>query len=251
MIIQKAQIETFEQISRTRFEEEMATHIQDFAPKHAELMGARGVRAIVHQGTDRAFEHGFTMRGPARLYLDLMFLFGSSFDTDPQLPWASSILSSPIGQRARADALYSQTMKYFERVAGADYQHAKASLRQAKGVSLESLRPRQDSDFSDAMLQSFAQHYPEKAAYVGEEPLRKLLTKASEQCAAYSIRDALGPSVFAGMMFVLGHGFATDLQFPWIAATLRKSAAEDRRLEQLFSKSQIYLDHVLRYIGDH
>jgi hypothetical protein len=230
----------------------MVAHLGEFAPKHCEIMGGEAVSALVHHGVSRAFEYGLTNRGPVRLYLDLMFLFGSAFDTDPQYPWASEALNSSAGQAERADRLHSETMTYIERVAGPDYQYAKESLRRSGGISLEVLRLPPGSDFDAATLRRFSQVYPEKVAYVGETPLRLLVQSAREISAAHSIQDTLGVSVLAGLMFALGHGLTADPQFPWVAATLKNQAIEEKgkRIERLFSKAHTYLERVLVYIGE-
>ena len=57
------------------------------------------MRKAIHFGTGQTFSHGFNFRGPVRLYLELMVLFGSHFDTDPQYPWAARILADHDGNR--------------------------------------------------------------------------------------------------------------------------------------------------------
>src|SRR3954451_2548178 len=68
------------------FEVEMAKHLRDFSPEHSAGIGEENLALVIHTGLDRAFACGFTTRGPARFYLELMFLFGGSFETDPQMP---------------------------------------------------------------------------------------------------------------------------------------------------------------------
>jgi hypothetical protein len=53
----------------------------------------------VRRGVARAVELGFTKRGPIRLFLELEWLFGTGFDTDPQIPWAGEVLSDPTQSR--------------------------------------------------------------------------------------------------------------------------------------------------------
>ena len=68
-------------------------------------MGGEWLKTLVNTGVSRARGHGFTLRGPLRLYLDLMFLFGSDFDTDPQYPWAGEVLKEQGMEMERAAAL--------------------------------------------------------------------------------------------------------------------------------------------------
>lgn len=55
------------------------------------------VISLVEVGVVRAFERGFRLEGPVRLYLELMFVFGELFDSDPSLPWAAEILHCRSG----------------------------------------------------------------------------------------------------------------------------------------------------------
>ena len=229
----------------------MVEHVTAFAPRHCEMLGRDGTTCVVRYGVERAFNYGLTNRGPARLYLDLMFMFGSSFDTDPQLPWAAKALSSAGEQAARAGELHSQTLSYLEHVAGPDYLYGKEALQRARGISLESLRAAADVNLVSATLKVFRDVYPQKAAYVGDAALLRLIAKGTETAASHSMQGSVSVTVLAGLMFSMGHGITSDPQFPWVAATLNNEKIEgsSRRLERLFSKAQTYLAAVLEYLA--
>ena len=57
-----------------------------FAPELCEVIGEEQLRVALRQAMARAAGYGFTYRGPIRLFIELMFLCGSAFDTDPQYP---------------------------------------------------------------------------------------------------------------------------------------------------------------------
>lgn len=67
-----------------RFEDEMVGHCAEFSPRLFEIIGADQMRVAVRQALERARTYGLSFRGPMRLYVELMLLFGSDFDTDPQ-----------------------------------------------------------------------------------------------------------------------------------------------------------------------
>lgn len=71
-------------------------------------VGDEQMLKAVRFGITQARNHGFTFRGPVQLYLELMLLFGSYFDTDPQYPWAAAILARQDSgsQMQRAEQLY-------------------------------------------------------------------------------------------------------------------------------------------------
>ena len=83
--IRKEQMLVFEQDALRRFEDEMVVHSTDFSPL-CEVIGEGQLRVALRRAMARAGGYGFTYRGPIRLFIELMFLCGSAFDTDPQYP---------------------------------------------------------------------------------------------------------------------------------------------------------------------
>lgn len=95
LIIRKETMEVFEEALLRNFEDEMVQHIKQFTPRHSEIIGEQCVRQVAKMGIERARQYGLTNRGPVRFYIELMFMLGSNFDTDPQYPWAGEILNDP------------------------------------------------------------------------------------------------------------------------------------------------------------
>ncbi|MCY1013798.1 hypothetical protein OV079_51395 [Nannocystis pusilla] len=54
------------------------------SPPLFKTLGEEPMLVVVRTGMAAAERHGFNLRGPVRMYLELMLLFGSRFDTDPQ-----------------------------------------------------------------------------------------------------------------------------------------------------------------------
>jgi hypothetical protein len=90
--IRKEQYEELGKISLKRFEDNMVEHIKEFFPENYDALGETVVRKVIEYGVERAEAHGFETEPDVNMYIDLMFLLGSHFDTDPQLPWAAEIL---------------------------------------------------------------------------------------------------------------------------------------------------------------
>ena len=87
--IRQEQAEAFRQNALQKFEDEMVEHLQGFASGHWMVIGEKTGRLVIQLGLKNAGQYGFTNRGPVRFYIELMFMFGSYFDTDPQYPWAN------------------------------------------------------------------------------------------------------------------------------------------------------------------
>ena len=85
--IREEQMAVFDQAARKSFEDEMVQHLAEFVPKQCEVIGEQQVRKVIQLGIERARIYSLTIRGPVRFYIELMFVFGSDFDTDPLLSW--------------------------------------------------------------------------------------------------------------------------------------------------------------------
>ncbi len=253
LVVRQGQMAVFARAAIENFEREMREHLKTFTPKHCEVLGDDGVRRVVQLGRGRAGAYGFANRGPVRLYIELMFMFGSDFDTDPQYPWTAQILAANNGvdQMTRADRLYEKTLDYLEKVAGPDNEYAKAALRRVKEQRLDAVRASPGSLETEA-LSRMKQNYPEKCQYVGDAALRALIPRGIESAKQHGVATDKGSILFIALAFVLGHGFASDPQFPWIESTLKNDhiTDADRRIERLYSKAMTYLDHVLAYHGE-
>jgi hypothetical protein len=246
--IRAQQMTAFEQAALRAFEDEMVVHLKKFTPQHCEVIGEPTVRSVIRLGMARAKTYGFTNRGPVRLYLEMMFMFGSDFDSDPLLPWGPKILndSESADQMLRADRLYGNLLDYLQNVAGPDNAYIKEALRRASLQRFEEL-PLPAGDFEREMIARLKANYPQKCEYVGESALRELIPLGISLARKHSVSTETGKVFLIGLMFAKGHGFATDPQLPWIRGTLTNPAITDpnKRIERLYSKVMTYLRHVL------
>ncbi len=251
LTLTRGRMEGFEGIALANFELSLADHVCEFTPKHAELLGREGVLRVVRYGIDRAARHGFDGHEPLRLFLEMIFLLGSEFDTDPQYPWAGEILGDAASpsQDERAAKLYSKLKEFLDLVAGPENEFAIAALRRAKEVKIaDALAGGKGSE--ESLLSLMAAIYPEKFGYVGKPAVQALLREAAAAVRPFA-PTLPGVVLFSGLMFTLGHGFMNDPQHPWIQGTLANEAVADpnKRVERLHSKAMTYLDRVLEYLG--
>ena len=111
LVIRDQQMQAFAQNAKKQFEAETVPHISRFAPRQFEILGEKTIGQIVSLGIERAEKYGFTNRGPVRFYIELMFMFGSDFDTDPQYPWAAELLGGSDAGRSDDSSRSSFTKK--------------------------------------------------------------------------------------------------------------------------------------------
>lgn len=251
LTIRPEQDEALREAALDRFEDEMVEHLRRFAPKHCEVLGETAVRKVIRLGMERAKGYGFTNRGPVRFYLELMMMFGSYFDTDLQLPWASRVLadSGITDQMARGDRLYHAFGEYASEVLGPGYRYEFEALRRLSQMGAEEPPGSVDrpEEFGAAALESL---YPQKAAYLGEPVVREIVRQGIELAGRYFITTTKGAAVFVALFFTAGHRFDQDPVYPWIQATLEdhRFPDPDERARRLYARALTYLRHMVVYL---
>lgn len=245
--IRGEQMKTFEQANIRRFEQELVDHLKSFSPGHAKVLGDEGLLKVVRFGTERAARYLFTNAGPIRLYVELIFLLGGDFDTDPQIPWAGAILreTANTNQTLAADRLYEETMRYLQATSGPDNQWAKDSLRLARAEPFEGLALSEGGWVSEGLAR-LKRIYPQKFDHVGEAALTELMRRGRQYCVELGINTGAGAAYVVAMMYAAGHKFYADPHLPWIESTLARTSDEpNRRVERAYAKTMRYLDSVL------
>lgn len=248
--IRQTQVRVLEDGSWRKFEDEMVQHSLQFSPTLSNQLGEPQLRIALRQCIARAREYGFTNRGPVRLFIESRFLFGSSFDTDPQYPWAAQILAADDDQMSRAYDLVRKIIQYQTRVAGPDGINTRKALLALNAFARQQLEISND-DFVERMLEQLRQSFPQKAAYIGEDGLVELITGAQDDLQKYHF-PIRGLVTVVILMFAFGHGCTRDPLYPWISATLTDERIVDAaaRAARLEKKALTWLDAVIARFGE-
>ncbi len=113
MQIRKEQMETLSDCMLRKFEDSMVAHVEKFFPEQYSALGEAGVREMVRYGIERAETYGIVSERDVCKYVDVMFMYGRDFDTDPKLSWAAGILNDkrPQEPSERVDRLCREVME--------------------------------------------------------------------------------------------------------------------------------------------
>ncbi|MFY0534313.1 hypothetical protein [Nannocystis pusilla] len=181
LTIGKDQLGRFREPPRRAFEAEMVEHLAAFSPPLFKTLGEDQMLVVVRTGMAAAERYGFDLRGPVRMYLELMLLFGSRFDTDPQYPWFQLLLTAEpdAPQMLRAERIHARVTTYRRQVAGPDDDYTFAALRRIL-QSAEQPLEYPPAQIVGEMARQFAAVYPEKVAYLGEPALTDLIVEGVE-----------------------------------------------------------------------
>lgn len=235
----------FEESAVRNFERELAEHCRVFAPGLTETAGASAVAAFVESGVARARSFGFTLRGPVRLYVELMLSFGWEFETDGQLHWVRA--AEGEDEMSRAQALRSAAAAYMRQVMGPKREHAAAALGRLARLSAD-MWQRLSGSFDARLGQLLSAVFPQKLEYSGLDALRAMIPRAAVTASQAGVRLETAVAVLVTLMFVFGHGAATDPMYAWIPAALSDPNIPNpqHRAEKLYEQTRSYAGRALR-----
>jgi hypothetical protein len=248
LTIRSKQIAAFAQAALGRFENEMIEHLETFAPQHCEDIGRHNVRKVIRLGIESSMKYGLTMHGPVQFYIELMFIFGSYFDNDPQLPWMKWIRECPPSpyQLEKADFLYHRAINYIEQVMGPENSYKLEAL----GRILDTIKHEVSFTYktsSDNLLSSLKEIYPQKYEYIGDMAMSDLIRHGNQISVKYDLEPYRWGAFFTLLMLIMGHGFTNDSLFPCVSGVLNDQdiSASVQRADRLKSKIIDFLEESL------
>lgn len=244
--IRPEQIKVFEANALRKFEDEMVGHSKEFTPRLCKVLGDAQLRVALHQAMQRATYHGFTNRGPMRLYIELMFLCGSHFDTDPQYAVLGKILNTAGDQMQRADQIYEGLLDYQKNVSGPDAIYVHRALEALGKFARKPLILSSDN-FEEGIAREIKHAFPQKVIYVGKEGLTQLIQDGRSEAQKYGFPITRGEALLVVLKFAFGHGCTNDPLYPWIWRTINDDRIVNplARAKRLEKKALTWLDHVL------
>ncbi|MBX2808903.1 MAG: hypothetical protein KTR20_09770 [Cellvibrionaceae bacterium] len=242
--IRQEQMQVFENIALQKFEDDMLIHSKQFAPQRCDIIGDKQLRLVIRQAIDRASHYQLTLKGPVTLYIEMVFLFGSGFDTDPQYPEFHLRLTDSGNQQQRAEALYNYVMHYQDTVYGPDNIYTYQALSQLTKQQLK-IRPNHFVDDLTIQLETF---YPQKAIYATPNKIIDLVDFAKQQAQDYGFSSHGAQVLMVILMIAFGHHCTHDPLYPWIAHTLNNSQLSNTndRAKLLGEKAKTWLTTILR-----
>ncbi len=238
-----------EAIAIERFEPRMIRRLRTLFPQHTSALRKSGVRRCVRFGIERARVYGITNPGLLRVYILLMFLFGSRFDTDPLYPWAVRILreGSPLDSCARINRLQAEALDYLSVVHGPNNCFITNALEKLRDVALSSLSHSLERRFEQTALDLLAEIHPQRCTYLGQEPLLQMLRRSRDQANQLRIGTPKGIALTAGLILTVGHGWSQDPLYPWLSSDLEWCESSAQRVNSLHRRVKRYLRLLLNY----
>lgn len=249
--IRPEQMKVFEEAAWLSFEDEMVIHSREFNPLLCDVLDEEELRAALRQAIKRAIGYGFTCKGPIRLYIELMFLFGSRFDTDPQYPMLAELLNAPGFEMDRAGQLHKIVGDYLDKVSGENGIYEDRALERFSVVVREPIAYSSD-ELDETLVREMIRIYPQKAVLIGEEGLASLIREGRQEALKFGFNTVQGQAMIVRLMYGFGHGCTDDPLYPWISRTLKDGKIADpaSRAKRLEKKALTWLDQVLERLHE-
>ena len=172
----------------------------------------------VRQAIQRANTYRFTNRGPIRLCIELMFLCGSDFATDPSYPELGAMLRGLGDQMQRAERIQNGSATITTRsMAPTASMCARRSRRLRHWPGR---RWRSPGRLRARTAPRYARIFPLRTAYIGESALTMLIREGRAVAREKGLSTLRAEALIVVLMFAFGHGCVADPLYPWISQTL-------------------------------
>jgi len=223
--IRNSQMQTFEQAAMSGFEARMVDHLRTYFPGHYKIWGPETARTVVQYGCKKAQAYEFITERNICLYLTLMATLGGNFDTDPQLPWARTILTDTTISEptTRIDRLTEQATEFLDQTVGKNDHYLNRALLRVRNEFAELLADPSFPDLPTHALTMLNKLFPQKYRVVGEACLRTVVPVGVQRASDYGITTRRGQLIYLALMFTFGSGFDSDPQLPDYVVILNNS----------------------------
>ena len=246
LTIRNEQIQALDQAVVRILEKDILQYLKLTFPADCELLGEDGARAMIRDGALRARGYGLKTAPGVCVFIDLMFLLGSGFDSDPQLPRARGVLAASEGDEdSRVEDLSRLAKDYRERVEGPGCKHLLAAIERFKAQHITAA-PYSGQSMQTPLAINLKLLYPEKCEYLGSEGLSGLVRGGIEAAQAHGMTQLGALQVFTRATLLLGNQFHHDLRYASTAEILGEKTHQLLKAESLYDAVAEYLE---RWLG--
>lgn len=211
LIIRKPQEEAFRLLAEKRFQDELVAMVARRFRVDFELLGEQGVRSVVQLGMERAHRYDLTARGDLAGFVCMMFVLGSRFDEDPQLPWAAEALQVSPGSLG---TLFGDAVDFMRRASGPKGEIYTRMLLEVRRTSWSDLRAQPPESWVQRL-------YPAKVDEIGPRAFDDVRRVGAGLAKRWGLDAGHGAALCAGLALALGTGFASDPLYPWIEPAVK------------------------------
>jgi hypothetical protein len=243
LIIRNEQRAAFKADRREQFKRDVLIELEPDFPEDFKVLGETQVRKVIDLGIERAEAHGLRTQDEIEHYIRLMFVLGSYFDEDLQLPWAGRTLREAGPVSVRFGKLRSLVTRYLRSVAGFDGEHYRRALLRARGKSFESLTTSASGNLVDDIRAQLAELYPQQYRVTTGKMLADLIAQGRASAENHGMGNWEGTVLYVVLMFMLGSTFDHDPLHAWATVVLNDQSVEpELKARQLHAAALVRLE---------
>ena len=204
------------------FVETLVTHARETLPAFAAHCDDSELKIAIRSALEKARQHGWTLQGSARFYVEMALLFGIGFANDPFHAWFTQTCKANAGlpELAQADACYAALSSGWRRMVGDDGQRQRRAFERWQRFDPLKAFPAQLQvpEFMSRLQTALAALYPAMWDAADAEARTWLCAAAGSRLAEGIVPSLSGQ--FACLQFFLGHAALRDPLHPWVGVAL-------------------------------
>jgi hypothetical protein len=104
-------MDAFRGAAMSDYENRLLKYLRECFPEQVKTDGDAKTRMTIREGIQRASEHALITELDTALYIEVMYLLGPEFETDPRYPWAGEILRGPADKAKRLHSRASEVIR--------------------------------------------------------------------------------------------------------------------------------------------
>ncbi|ATZ10347.1 hypothetical protein [Erwinia amylovora] len=206
MEFSNSQVDVLKKLSFANYLNEIMQHYEIMFPLLIPLLKKECFRSFVEQGIVLAKESGYTQRGPVRLYLDMMIIFGSHFEQDPLFKKLKVEEDKNVSQIEKSVTLYTLLGKYLKTVYGLSGLYFKESIRVFQRLNIKTL-PVGINVSNNELHELLRGIYPQRYDFATSDSIDELITLSDEYCRRHGLKNQNNKSYLILVMFLFGCSF--------------------------------------------
>ena len=202
-------------------------------PKRCRVLGDENLNLFLTHQQERARHYNYIYYEDLKRYAIIAFYLGTYFDEDELYPWVKSILEEDESFGRKVDLLNKKFYEIFEMTIGKSAIYFQEAFEKLKKVNKESIRKYRKFE---QIIDTLSYIYPQRMKLIGKDKFRESLVKQKLEVERFNMHNALGSSVYATLVFLMGSYVHRDPLFAWVNKYLNSSLGKEEKIEMLFNK---------------
>jgi hypothetical protein len=228
MIITNNQLKAFQQVidNKQGFIDYMLSHLKKHFPVQSGLLQDEGLSNFINAGMEHARLWEFGTRYQCCLFIDVMVMLGSGFDSDIQIPWFREILNDGAkGPDEKIDLLYQKVMTYLDTVVGKGWVFPMKQLEKLANMPVnKNPGEKAEAVLEQDLLPELLNFWPQKYHVSGKINLQQQVISGISKAAGYGFTAENSIAYFVLLQYLFGHHIDIDPLYPWVKEFLGGAA---------------------------